>query len=527
MLDKIPLEVFDRVTSFLSQEDRVSLTYVSRKLYHRILPSIYGSIYLNVKPYFPSDLDRSLGTSNWSVLYFTKSGDNNIVKSIANFKLGSLIRSLKEKPYDLPKLVKRVNCTWHLDKSLLNEFVDILVEFGDNLKIFEDFLDESVATKLSLKGDQMQSIVVTPPSVLPKAPADNNYFSRMELLTTRYKWDNIQHLTLHVNACTFFPHFAKPLKIKSLSLNVRPDTLGGTFLHQPFYHIFDVDVLESLEILSWYGPNQVEFNLYELWNLEEFYEFHKIKEFTLLSLPADRNFLLKCITNFPCLQRLKVDYMLDVPLSALLVDSLSQYPCSQTLQDIDFKFEELDAPIISIRQDEISNFTFNVICKCPDCRGTFQNVILNKYFADKSSLIVKDFSDVESRNFTLQLFKLYPILPYTHFVDLYPSIGFYCKSLEAHAEKVNALLGIEANQENKVTTSDVLKLYHMHIHSLKKSWNFFLQRFPQLKFLTLNDIPTKVQQVDKQQKCNIPIFYSEGYKTNQVYELVDDESLFD
>ncbi|GAV53768.1 hypothetical protein ZYGR_0AK02700 [Zygosaccharomyces rouxii] len=527
MLDKVPLELFDRIACLLSQEDRVSLTYVSRKLYQRILPSLYGSIYLNVKQYFPSDLDRTLGTRDWSVLYFTKSGDNNTVKSTANSKLRSLIRSLRNKPYQLPTLISRVNCTWHLDKELLNQFVDILIEYGTNLKIFENFLDERVATKLSLKGNQMQSMVVPPPSVLPTAPANNEYFSRMEVLTTRYNWDNINHLTLHVNACTFFPHLLRPLKIKSLSLNLRPDTLGGTFLHQPFHRIFDTDALETLELLSWYGPDQVEFNLYELWSLEEFYEFHKIKEFTLLSLPADREFLSKCIASFPRLQKLKVDYMLDVPLSALLIDSLSRLPCSQTLQDIDLKFEELDAPLVSIHQDEISNFTFNVLCKCPDCRDTFQRVILGKYFADKDSLIIQDFSDVEARNFTLQLFKLYPILPYTHFIDQYPSIGFYCKSLEAHAEKVNGLLDIEPDHENRVTTSDVLKLYHMHIHALKKSWNFFLQRFPQLKFVTINDIPTKVQQVDRQQKCNVPIFYSNGYKSNQVYELVDDESLFD
>lgn len=527
MLDKIPLELFNRISCLLSQEDRVSLTYVSKKVYQRILPSLYGNIFLNVKQYFPSDLDRTLGTRDWSVLYFTRCGDNDTVKSIAYSKLKALIRSLKNKPYYLPTLVKRVNCTWHLDKDLLNQLVDTLIEFGTNLKTFEDFLDERVTTKLSSKGEQMQSMVLTPPSVLPTAPANNDYFSRMEVLTTRYNWDNIQHLTLHVNACTFFPHLQKPLKIKTLSLNLRPDTLGGTFLHQPFCRIFDTDSLKNLELLSWYGPDQVEFNLYELWSLEGFYEFHNIKEFTLLSLPADRNFLSNCLTNFPCLQKLKVDYMLDVPLSALLVDSLSRLPCSQTLQDIDFKFEELDAPLVSIHQDEISNFTFNVICKCPDCKDTFQKVILGKYFADKDSLIIRDFSDVEARNFTLQLFKLYPILPYTHFIDRYPSIGFYCKSLEAHAEKVNGLLGIEPNQENQVTTSDILKLYHMHIHSLKKSWNFFLQRFPQLKFVTLNDIPTKIQQVDKQQKCNIPIFYSKGYKSNQVYELIDNESLFD
>lgn len=527
MLDRVPLELFDRIACLLSQEDRVSLTYVSKKLYQRIIPSLYGSLYLNVKQYFPSDLDRTLGTRYWSLLYFTKSGDNNDVKSVANSKLRALIRSLSAKPHELPPLIKRVNCTWHLDKELLNQFVVVLIEYGSNLKVFEDFLDERIATKLSLKGEQMQSVVVTPPTVLPTAPANNDYFARMEVLTTRYNWDNIQHLTLHVNACTFFPHLRKPLKIKSLSLNLRPDTLGGTFLHQPFYQLFDISVLKSLELLSWYGPDQVEFNLYELWSLEELYEFHEIEEFTLLSLPADWNFLSRCISNFPHLRRLKVDYMLDVPLTALLVDALSRFPCSQTLQDVDFKFEELDTPLISIDQDEISNFNFNLICKCPDCRDTFQNIILGKYFANKDSLIIKDFSDVEARNFTLQLFKLYPILPYTHFIDRYPSIGFYCKSLEAHAEKINGLLGFKSENSNRVSPLDVLKLYHMHIHSLKNSWNFFLQRFPQLKFLTLNDIPTKVLQVDRQQRCNVPIFYNNGYRSNQVYQLVNDESLFD
>ncbi|CDF90539.1 ZYBA0S07-03356g1_1 [Zygosaccharomyces bailii CLIB 213] len=526
MIDKLPLELFNGIASLLSQEDKVTLTYVSKNAYQKIVVSLYANLYLNVKQYFPSDFDRALGTRDWSVLYFTSYNDKDTTRAVASAKLAALIRSLRAKPDVLPPLVRRVQCTWHLDKALLNQFVGLLVKYDSNLSYFENFLDENVATKLSVKGDQMQSLVVTPPTVLPTGIAGNNYYAKMEVLLSRYRWDNLQNLTLHVNATNFFPHLKRPLRIRFLSLNLRPDTLGGPFLYQPYDHIFDPEALQSLELLSWYGPDQVEFNLYELWNLENLWAFHNIKELTLLSLPADRYFLSQCITNFPHLQRLKVDYMLDVPLTPLFVESMFNSPCAKTLKDIDIKFEELDVPLVSIDQDEVSNFKFNLNCKCPECRDSFQEIILRKYFAKQNSLIIQDFTDVEARNFTLQLFKLYPILPYTHFIAKNPSIGFYCKSLEAHAEKINELLQVETPLE-KVTAIDVRRLYHMHVHSLKKSWNFFLQRFPNLRFLTLNDIPTKILQIDKQQKCNVPIFYSVDYKSNQVYELIDDESLFD
>lgn len=526
MLDKLPLELFNGVASLLSQEDRVALTYVSRKVYQKAIVSLYASLYLNVKGYFPSDLDRTLGTRDWSVLYFTNCGDNDTTKAVATGKFAALVRSLSANQNVLPSLVRCVKCTWHLNKELLHKFVDILERSGTNLSYFEDFLDEHVASRLSTKGGQMQSLVVTPPTVLPAGIAGNEYFARMEVLMSRYHWDKIQSLTLHVNASNFFPHLRTPLRIRSLTLNLRPDTVGGPFSHQTYHEIFDSQTLQSLELLSWYGPDQVEFDLYDLWDLQDLWEFHNLKELTLLSLPADRQYLSQCLANFPVLQRLKVDYLLDVPLTPLFIETMSNSSCSKTLEDIDMKFEELDAPLISIHQDEISNFKFNLVCKCSECRDIFQEIILGKYFAKQDSLIIQDFSDVEARNFSLQLFKLYAILPYTHFIEKYPSIGFYCKSLEAHAEKVNDLLQIETSGK-KVTSGDIIRLYHMHIHSLKNSWNFFLQRFPNLRFLTLNDIPTKVFKVDKEQKCNMPIFYNLGYKSNQVYELVDDESLFD
>lgn len=528
MIDSIPVEVFGKIALLLSQEDKISLTYVSRHIYDRTIPYLYGNLFLNEKPYYPSDLDNSLGTSCWSVLYFSSVYDNNTAKLIARDKFALLVRSLQESPSKLCPLVKRVHCSWHLEYATLIELTRLLIAHGVNLQYFENFLDQNLSHLLASKGKQLFSLDITPPSILPAGPANNTYYGKMEVLLSQYNWDNIKSLTLHVNACTFFPHLQVPLKIRSLCLNLRPDTYDGTFLEQPYYKIFDTETLEELEVLSWYNAEETNLNLYELWNLHHFWEFHNIKELTILSLFENSAYLEKCFMSFSHLERIKIDYMFDIPFDPSIIEIMARSSSSETLKYIDVKFEELDPPLISVIQDEISLFNINLSCKCQVCSDTFHQVIVEKYFPTTDSLTIRHFQDIETRNFILQMFKLYPILPYTHYVDRYPAIGYNCKSLEDHASRINMLLGYNQRTKRRaITAKDIQRLYHAQIHSLKKSFNFFLQKFPNLQFLTLNDLPTKIIQVDDQQRCNFPIFYSKGYESNQIYQLVNDESLFD
>ena len=204
------------------------------------------------------------------------------------------------------------------------------------------------------------------------------------------------------------------------------------------------------------------------------------------------------------------------------------------MEYLDIKIEDLDTPLLTVVNDEISNFDIGITCKCDDCKRTAEEVIFKKYFPTKESYIIKDFHDIEQRNFILQMFKLFTIIPYSSGFDEYPSIGFYSRPLKAFVKKVNSLLFSDDEKLDKkesraheISEDDIIALYHMFLHSMRKNFDFFLPRFQNLEFLVLNDVPTKVIQYDEFQKCNVPIFHHYNYKSNQVYELINDESLFD
>ncbi|QLG74525.1 hypothetical protein HG535_0G04080 [Zygotorulaspora mrakii] len=527
MIDKIPPELFPRIAKHISQDDKVSLTYCCRDVRMRIISSLYENLFLNEKPYFPSDLDANLGTNFWSVLCFQSRYETSINSTRGKRKLKILVRSLQESAFILCPLVKRVHCSWHLDTAILFKLIKLLMTYGTSLQYFSNILEEQISRLLLPKASQLRSLDVVPPFKIPAGRADSIYYGRMEVLLSKYNWENINELTLHVNGCTFFPHLNKPLKIKSLCLNLRPDTFAGSFFEQPYYSIFDTDALEELEILSWYHTNESTANLYDTWNLPQFWEFSNIKSLTMLSLVANESFLCTCFQKFNLLERLKVDYMFDIPISTRTIEILARSKASKTIKYIDIKFDSLQIPIFSLNPVDTSSFRINLNCQCHDCKQTFNDIIIQKIFPTNDSLSVRNPNDDSSRSYYFHVFKLTSILPYTHFIDRTPAISYHCTSLQEHASDINYLLKKDgANESRYVNENDVLRLYHAHIHSLKKTFDFFLNHFISLDFLTLNDLPTKVFQVDELQRSNVPIFYSKGYSSNQIYELVTDESLF-
>lgn len=534
MLDSLPGEIFNRVTSLISQEDKVSLTYVSRKVYSLTIPSLYRNLYLNERYYFASDYDNSLGTHLWSVLYFTyvkETNPNSAVSrqsEVATGKFRCLIRSLSESPFKLCTLIKKVHCTWHLDEHAMYDFIEILHKYAINLISFDNFIRNEISDALLPMAKRLHSLNVRPPAILPDTTPDLEYFKYLREMISQYRFSQIDDLTLHVNACSFFRGIKKPLKITTLCINLRNDTYASEGLENlaHYYDIFDVNTLKELEILSWYSGDD-ELDLYRMWNLREFWMFKNIENLALFSLFASNEFLDGCVRNFDKLRRLKVDFIFDTPVDKAVIDTMARMPCAKTIDYIDIKFEELAPPLLSIEQEDITEFQINISCKCEDCLHTINDIIYKKYFPTPQSLVVKDFHDVEAKNFHLQMFKLYPILPYSHNVGIYPSIGFYCKPIEDHAKSVTELLRVSSNNnEVTVTKDEIICIYHTYMHSLKKTFDYFVRMFPKLAYLSINELPTEVIQFDEQQKCNIPIFYYNNYKSNQVYELINDESLF-
>lgn len=539
MLQRLPNEIILRIASNLSQEDKIALTYVSKKSYQSIIPSLYQNLYLNERYYFPSDFDNSLGTHKWSILYFKylrerNSNDTNLdQKEMSKLKFQCLVRSLKESPKKLCPLIQSVHCNWHLDESTMTEFIDLLIKYDDNITVFDNFIRDKISYQLVEHSDSLQTLTLPPPNLLPlDEQADINYYKRMRTLWKSYHLNQIKELNIHVNACKFFNKMDPPLNIETLCLNLRPDTFEGDNVDPISYSdIFNMKSLKELEIFSWYNESDSDIDIYQLWNLKEFFNFKNLENLSLFSLFSNMNFLKDCIMNFNQLRRIKVDFMFEVAVDKSVIDLLAISPCHETLEYLDIRFNELTNPLLSIEEgdEDNSQFIIDMTCQCNNCKDTLTRIILGKYFPTKESFLIKDFKDVEKRNFILQMFKLYPIVPYSHYFDIYPTIGFYSRPIEELTKSVNYLLGYDKGKDGDkyVTSGDIIQLYHAYIHSLKKTLDYFIIRFPKLKYLTFNELPTQIIQYDEQQKCNIPIFHYHDYKSNQVYELINDESLFD
>ncbi|CCE61248.1 hypothetical protein TPHA_0A01650 [Tetrapisispora phaffii CBS 4417] len=531
MLDKLPDELFSRVSEFLTQRDKISLSYVSKAVYDKILSSIYQNLYLNERPYYPTDLDPLLGSSKWSYLAYSLDRDLKTKNLLCMEKFKILIESLDNNKIKLAPLIRNIHCNWNLDDTLMKQFINLLILYCNNLQSFDNYIKDYITYSLIEKKTTLKTLTLTPPSKLPDVSmATEQYYNKLYKMIEPLDWNRIETLTIHVNACTFFEKRDKPLKIKSLCLNLRPDTHNTQpidFINPThYYDIFDIDALEELEILSWYNNNDSDLDLYEMWQLNDFLRFKNIKELILSSLFAKEPFITKCIKNFNNLETLKLDYMFDAPMSKTFLDTMGMSACKDKIKYIDIKFEPLDTALLFIEQDEISEFKINVVCKCDDCNETLHNVILKKYFPSQDSFTISDFSDVEDKNFLLQMFKLYPIIPYCHILGEYPPIAFNAASLSEHAKKVNSLLKYNPSDNTSISEEDIIKLYHAHTHSLKKTFDYFLQKFSNLQYLVLNDMPTKIIRVDEHQRCNVPIFHHFNYKSNQIYELVNAESLF-
>mgnify|MGYP003365336280 CR=1 FL=1 len=538
MIDRLPEEIWEKVAFHLAQEDKTSLCYVSKKVNGRITPLLYRNIYLNERYYFPSDYDRTLGTHIWSVLYF-RYNENNFDRDTAmpiqaKRKFKQLVRSLTESPFKLCTLIKKIHCTWHLDQATLIAFLILLNNYNNNLISFSSFIKGEISPYLWEHALTLQTLNITPPGMLPNPDAANvKYFELSRNLVSKYDLNKIQRLTVHINPLSFFEKGMKKLKIRSLCLNLRDDTLNAEPVDESvhYYDIFDKDTLKELEMLSWYNESSTDIDIYNIWKLDDFFKFKNIESLSFLSLFKSETYIQNCIKNFTKLQRLKIDFMFDATISKETLDMMSRNKCAKTLKYIDIKIEDLDVPLLFVENDEISNFKIQVTCKCDDCKATLEDVVLGKYFPKPESFVIKDFHDIEQRNFIMQMFKLFTIIPYSEAFDQSPSIGFYSRPLGDFVKKVNNLLYddlvTDENKSKYITESDIIRLYHMYIHSIRKSLDYFISRFKNLDFLIVNDLPTKVIQYDDFQKCNIPIFHYHNYKSNQVYELVNDESLFD
>lgn len=523
MIDQLPLNCFATVIHFLPQNDKVSLTRVSRSIHDKSVPFLYRRLYLNARPHSPSDLDDSLGTDVWSVLHIPLLGSRELETLAAQKAFNLLVKSLRSN-VSLCHYIKAVRCSWHIQIPTLLELIGLLKQHGSSLQFFDGYLDLQVMREVSALAKQLKSLDVAPPCKLPGEKPEPHYLKSIQRIVDQYDWTMIRKLTLHVDAGKVFENLSSPLRIESLTLNLRPDSYYESCKNRSLDTIFDVDTLKELRIMSWYQGGDI--NHYNKWRLYDFLKFYNVRSLTLESLVANPGFLTACAKSFNKLERLSVDFLFAIPIDTATLNAFRLAKCSQTLKYIDIDFNSLDPPLVSV-DSRYRNFVLTLTCRCSDCRETFEKVIREKHFPTRDSLRVRDGFDINIRNFIRHMFKFFPILPNAYFIDRFPAIAYSSFTLQDHATKVNESFKYSASSNRYITSQDIKRLYYAQIHSLKKTFDYFNASFPQLEFLTINDLPTRVMHLEDQQMVNMPLFYSQGYTSNQKYLIVQDESLFD
>ncbi|SCU90213.1 LADA_0F02542g1_1 [Lachancea dasiensis] len=519
MLDKLPYEIWECLARFLAQGDRVSLTYVGSSVRKAISPIIYQNLFLNEKPSVLSDSDPLL-TNFWSVLNIRRAQYEE-----ADQKLTALIRTLRESQL-LSSYVEIIQCTWHLNTVLIKELLCVLGMQAVNLRQFRNFLRIELIDQLEILGPQLQSLVLPPPGVLPQEKVDPFYLPRIIKYLSRHSLENITSLNIFMDPGLFFgnvkPHFGK-LRLRELELSLRDDNYSLESFNNrrlKYSDIFDTRYLEKLTILSWYENDNVD--IYRKFFLDELLAFKNLKELTFMSFFFNDSFLRKCLQAFAQLRRLKLDYMFSQPIPQNTIELLARSPSQKTLQYLDLKFRPLDPYLITTNDGAASHFEINCSCKCSRCQEVIKDIIYQKVFPTPASSNIRSIEDIPKRDIITRIVSVSPIVPYTQFVDSRPGLSFVGDPVEDARQVINELLG-----RSLLTTGDITKVYHAHLHSLKRTFNYFLQRFPSLRYLTVNDVPTSVEEGPGGQLYNKPIYHSQYYETNQIYEVVDEENLFD
>ncbi|CAI4038013.1 hypothetical protein SMKI_04G3520 [Saccharomyces mikatae IFO 1815] len=554
MLDRLPYDIFKQIASIIPQDDKIALTYVCKKSYESILPFVYRNIFLNETYHVRGDFDNSFGTCYWSVLNFPfmneddPNAENQISnRALAKLKFSYFERTLAESPSRLCPLIDRIRCTWHLNEDVMSNVLNLLSEYGSNVKFVDHFVRPSVNSGLSPLSKQLKTLTLTPPTVMPTHNSvSSSYLNEIDRLFLNCNLSQLEKLSVHINALRFFKNIKVPMKIKSLVLNLRPDTLDlaeydvsdGHFAELEYSDIFDTSTLKQLEILSWYSRDDIPSaeeggfdRLYFQWGLDGFWKFPEIENLSLASLVYNEFFLRNCLTAFRNLKRLKLDYMGKFEFDVSLIRFLSKQVCGKKLQRFDIHCELNHPLFFPTTENPLMRLNFDDFCPCSNCRNTINEVILKKIFPKNQSKLVKNPSRFQSRNFLFQMFFQNKIMPYTSIIDTStPAMGWDSIPIETFVQRFNEILQdtnyTERNSTDNITREDAICLYHLYLHYLKDIFVVFEQSLPNLEYLTLNGIPTRIIQVDELQRCAVPLFYNNGYKSNSVYELVDAEALF-
>lgn len=523
-LFKLPKELIFEVFSHLPQKERLNICLISKECYSIAVRLIYRKIYLNDSNVVKSDyMDLAI---NWTLLYIPSSLKEDQSRSLANYKLERLIKTLKANNKALNS-ISWIRINWDLNPKLQKDLLILICNHSGSLKRLENITDPSCNDIIANGYESSTSLIsfdMAPPNALPDQPVSNNYIQNLGRYLSQRISSKLSHMTLFMDPIQLFNQIY-PLKTKlqitDLKLHWRREfypqfniSLDGSIKLLKLYDFFDIRTLKILTIISWnetLSPRDLEM-------LREFSHFVNIEDLSLISIKQNSLVLQELFKNLVNLKRLKMDFLKDfIPQSTKTDIFLTILYHCKNLQFIDIRYENLDEPIISI-----SNNLFEVIqkCYCHHCQYVFKNIIYGKIFATPIDFNLKDINDLMAKDiFTMM--RYFSLLPYSKACDTYPSVRTQPMDMNQFVSIMNENLINYRHSRGEVgihdipliTTQDVIDCYHSILHHYKITYLTFLTEFRRLRFLMLNDIPTIIVE-ENGERIPQPVFYNKGYKSN-------------
>ncbi|EDO19012.1 hypothetical protein Kpol_2002p83 [Vanderwaltozyma polyspora DSM 70294] len=563
-LQSLPDELIQELFSHLPQSDKLSLCLLNKRCNKIATKLLYRRIYLNDSNVVKSDfMDLAI---NWSLLHIPSFLFEDESRAIANHKLSLLISTLLNKKLCVES-VQWIRINWDLDSNLQRKILSILCNFGKSIQRLENITDpgcNDIISTGAISSEKVTSFDLAPPNSLPEMTVPNDYIPNSQMYLRQRISSRLSHMTLFIDPLKLFNYLyplENKLQIVDLKLHWRSEFYESKYFlkrirknkFEKLSNIFDVRSLKVLTIISW-NENLME---REIEMIKDFKEFTYIEDLSLISIKQDTSILVPLFSKLTKLKRLKMDFLDDyLPESTNPEIFLTMMLSCKNLQFIDMRFQGLDPSIISIAevidrdnsasQDNESNeasnkFILSQHCQCESCDHVFNEILKKKIFLFPEDYYFQDVNDIAAKDI-FKMMRYLSLLPYSKACDYYPSVRTQPMNLKEFVKKMNENLLIYRQSRNQLikeeikstdiddilndiqratyslphpalTENDVICCYHALIHQFKTTYVAFLKRFPRLRFLMLNDIPTVVVE-ENNERVFEPIFYHRDYVTN-------------
>ncbi|KAH3901948.1 uncharacterized protein SCDLUD_001733 [Saccharomycodes ludwigii] len=565
---QLPTEITKKIIMFLSQNDLTILVRINKQFYKVFIPYLYKNIYLNKVPYSYRDSEPYLGFRNWSTLQVPqkiKENENGYEETDSKNKVDTqsfreLLRTVKENPTLVP-LIEKIHCTWHLNHELLSEFIVIILSNKnnnlthlENLASFEIFQYIWLKFGNSYNLSKMQHFEMPYYILCPEKGVSNVPQSYIDKLDNLMKpilkvqpnfWQNLTSLNISVNPLFYSRPFMVKLNIKKLVLNIRPEKYACSWTNNDVHyrHVFDMEALEHLELLSWFYEDSYRIkHIYEDFKLYEFLDYPNIKHFELLSMPANEKFLQRMVNTWTKLEAMTLSFAFSTCYSYTFLQNAAFHSKLKILKiEIDQNINLLSCDLVPENADYLVKMRYYPSsCRCTTCNSIYTNIICLKYMyykdkvnptsnilliyhnnstngetpdpADKAFVLYDEYIN---RDFAAHILNEYCIYPHVEISQDLPDLSYRVCDLKTMAVRISERLGLPPGL--KLLPDDIVKLSHYMIHAFKKNFNEILRYFPNLDFLVFNGIPLEIREEASQKHC-FPLYFSEGYKSNQLYE---------